>query len=68
MDTPSRTFAKAISWQALGLLVMTLVGWLLTGSAGTGGAMAAVSAIVGLTCYVLHERLWSRVRWGRLAA
>lgn len=65
MDRPRRTVAKAITWQALGLLTMTGIGYVVTGSVGAGGMIAAVGAGVGTVCYVIHERVWARVRWGR---
>ena len=65
MDTTTRTIAKAVCWQVLGLIVMTLVGYLFTGSVGTGGAVALIGAAIGLVTYYLHEKLWERVPWGR---
>ncbi len=66
METNKRTIAKAFCWQAVGLIVMTIIGYIFTGSAGEGGALALTSAAVGLMNYVLHERAWARVRWGRI--
>lgn len=66
MDSTRRTIAKALSWQLLGLLTMTVVGTFLTGSASTGGALALTSAVIGALCYIAHEKLWALVPWGRL--
>jgi uncharacterized membrane protein len=66
MDTNKRTIAKALCWQGLGLIVMTIIGYIFTESVGEGGALALTSAAVGLMNYFLHERLWARVRWGRI--
>lgn len=66
METPKRTFAKAVSWQLLGLLSMAVIGWFFTGSLAAAGSMAAVTAICGSVCYVLHERVWNRIAWGRI--
>ncbi len=66
METKKRTIAKALCWQAVGLIVMTIIGYIFTGSAGEGGALALTSAAVGLMNYFVHERLWARVRWGRI--
>lgn len=65
-DSPTRSLVKAIMWQLLGLLTMTLVGLVLTGSARLGGTMALINAAVGLTLYVVYERLWQRIGWGQL--
>ena len=66
MDTARRTVAKAITWQLLGLVTTTVLGYVATGSLTAGGALALTSALVGFVCYAAHERLWSRIRWGRI--
>ena len=68
MDSNRRTIAKAICWQAMGLIVMTLIGYLFTGSASQGATLALTSAAIGMVTYFLHEKAWARVRWGRLQA
>lgn len=65
MDSPKRTWTKAIFWQLLGLISMGVVGVLFTGSLRVGGGMALVNAGLGLATYVIYERFWARVRWGR---
>ncbi len=65
MDTRARTLVKAFVWNAIGLLVMAGVGFFLTGSLTLGGAIAAVNTAVGLVCYVLYERVWAHIGWGR---
>ena len=65
MDSHVRTVAKAVSWQLVGIIVMTLIGYAFTGSIGESGGFAVVAAASGLVMYVIHERLWARIRWGR---
>ena len=65
MDTGKRTILKAILWNALGLAMMALVGFAMTGSVATGGAMAVINTAIGLLSYILYERLWARISWGR---
>lgn len=64
MDSPLRTLIKALTWQATGLVTMTIIGFVATGSLRAGGSVALVSAATGLVFYALHERLWARVHWG----
>lgn len=65
MERPSRTLVKSMCWSLLGLLVMTVVGFVATGSWSTGGAMALVNTAIGFVTYLIHERLWARIPWGR---
>ena len=66
METHRRTLVKAVLWNILGLLVMSLVGLAMTGSVAVGGTIAIVNTAIGLTTYVLYERVWSRISWGRV--
>ncbi|WP_438616676.1 DUF2061 domain-containing protein [Parasedimentitalea maritima] len=45
--------------------MMALVGFLATGSAAIGGVIALTNTVIGFSCYLLYERIWSRIRWGR---
>jgi uncharacterized membrane protein len=67
METRTRSIVKAIIWNAIGLMMMCLGGFVATGSLKVGGAMALVNAAIGLTTYVIYERVWAQVRWGRHA-
>ncbi|WP_299641017.1 DUF2061 domain-containing protein [uncultured Ruegeria sp.] len=65
METRRRSVVKAIVWNVMGLATMTLVGLVATGSAAVGGALALINTAIGLTLYVIYERLWAGISWGR---
>lgn len=65
VDSPRRTITKAIIWNLIGLVMMALVGFVATGSFAVGGGMALVNAALGLSVYILYERIWAQVAWGR---
>ena len=65
METPRRSFVKAVIWTLIGLITMAVVGVLMTGSLGTGGALALINSGLGILLYVVYERIWARIRWGR---
>lgn len=65
METRRRTVLKAVVWNLIGLISMSLVGLLATGSAALGGTMAVLNTAVGFSLYLVYERVWARVRWGR---
>ena len=65
METRKRTILKAVLWNALGLISMAGVGLVMTGSAALGGALALANTAVGFVAYVVYERCWARISWGR---
>lgn len=67
METTKRSVLKAVLWNALGLASMTLTGFMLTGSATVGGVLALVNTAIGFVVYLVYERVWAQIRWGRHA-
>ncbi len=65
METRQRSLVKAVIWNAMGLVMMALVGFVATGSVAVGGTLALINTGIGLTMYLLYERVWARIRWGR---
>ena len=64
MDSFARTWVKAVLWAAIGLVSMSVIGSLFTGSLSVGGMMAVSNTLIGLASYVIYERVWSRINWG----
>ncbi|MEE9388852.1 MAG: DUF2061 domain-containing protein [Paracoccaceae bacterium] len=65
METRKRSLIKAIIWNVIGLVSMVLVGYLATGSVAVGGKIAVINALIGLSLYVIYERVWTNISWGR---
>ena len=65
MDTTTRLIIKSATWQIAGLLTMTIIGFLFTGSFAASSGIAIVGSIAGFISYFLHEIVWSKVKWGR---
>lgn len=65
MESRARSLVKATIWTLLGFTVMSLIGLIFTGSLVTGGAMAIVNSVIGLVTYLIYERVWATVSWGR---
>ncbi|KUP92039.1 DUF2061 domain-containing protein [Tritonibacter horizontis] len=65
METRGRSLVKAVLWNVIGLVSMTAVGFLATGSLRAGGLTAAINTVLGFVTYLIYERVWSRITWGR---
>ena len=64
MENKKRTWTKALTWQAIGLLMMSTVNYLYLGDLHQGIGLSLLLTVQGLLTYVVHERVWARVRWG----
>ncbi len=65
METRARTLVKSLVWTLIGVVSMAVVGLIFTGSLALGGSMAVINALLGFLCYLIYERVWSGIRWGR---
>jgi len=65
VDSPRRSLMKALLWQLMGIVSTGLIGAAFTGSFRAGGLMAMVNAVIGLLVYLVYERAWSHISWGR---
>ena len=53
---------KTFSFAAVHFCVAFTVGYVMTGSALVGGAMALVEPAINTIAYYFHERIWARVQ------
>jgi uncharacterized membrane protein len=64
MELKKRTWTKAFTWQLIGFVVMTAINYWYLGSLQSGVGLSAMLTGVGLVTYYVHERAWSKLRWG----
>ena len=66
MDTNIRTLAKTITYRLATFVLTYLITMLLTGQQTTSAWIAILSLTAGSLTFIIHERIWTRVRWGNL--
>jgi len=59
---------KGVTWQALGILTMTLLSYPHTDSLMSALSIASSAAVSGFIFFFIHEKLWNLVCWGRKGA
>jgi len=64
-DSHHRSIAKAVSWRATGTLDTFILSYLITGNLIFAGSIAGVETVTKIGLYYAHERVWSRIAWGR---
>ena len=65
MENNTRTLTKALTWQVMGFVLMTIVNYFYMGSLKQGLGLSLLLTLMGLVTYYFHERLWARIAWGR---
>ena len=66
MDTNTRTLAKTVTYRLATFVLTYLITMLLTGQQTTSAWIAILSLTAGSLTFIIHERIWTRVRWGNL--
>ncbi len=68
MESRRRSLVKALTWRAGGLVVTALIALLLTGSWRAAASIGLLDTLVKLAAFYVHERMWLKIRFGRLRA
>jgi uncharacterized membrane protein len=64
-ETAVRSFVKAYSYRCCGTLTTIAISFVITGNFVVSLGIGATEMIVKPFIYWCHERVWSRVNWGR---
>jgi len=62
---PRRSFVKAITFRTVILCSDAVVIFLITHRWDTTIGLVIATNLASTTLYFLHERVWSRIQWGR---
>jgi uncharacterized membrane protein len=62
--TPKRSLVKALTYRAFIICLDFLVIYLFTHKVDVALGFMIVSNVYTTVAYILHERLWARIRWG----
>lgn len=66
METKVRSIVKAATWRMGGLIMTVSVAWIVTGKPSLAASIGAIDTLVKLGAFYVHERLWLKIRFGRL--
>ena len=64
-ETALRSFVKAYSYRCCGTLTTIAISFVITGSVVVSLGIGATEMVVKPFIYWCHERVWSRINWGR---
>ncbi len=66
VERKRRSMIKAISWRVLATLITMSVVFVFTGKIELTLLVGGFDAALKVTLYYYHERVWSKVHWGKL--
>lgn len=66
-DSHWRSVIKAISWRVLGSLDTMLLTYLFSGSLKVATFVGSTEALTKIFLFWAHERVWNKIRWGRVS-
>lgn len=61
----SRSVLKSISWRIIGTLDTILISYLITGTWTFALSIGAIELVTKMGLYIVHERVWNRIPWGK---
>lgn len=64
-ETATRSLVKAYSYRCCGTLTTIVISYIITGQFIVSLGIGATEMVVKPFIYWCHERVWSRVKWGR---
>lgn len=61
----TRSFVKALTFRLLVIVSNIVIITLVTGELRVVFSVVLVSTVVNTILYIIHERVWDKVKWGR---
>ena len=66
IDKPKRSLIKTITWRITGSGATFGISYLISGNFVIAGSIATIQLVTNTVLYFIHERVWNRVKWGRV--
>ena len=67
IDQPRRSLIKTITWRITGSGATFGISYLISGNFVIAGSIATIQLVTNTVLYFIHERVWDRVKWGRVS-
>lgn len=64
-ETHARSIFKAISYRLLIIISVFIIIYWQTGKIEMAASITGITTVTGTIIYYVHERVWSKVKWGK---
>jgi len=68
METKRRSLVKALSWRFIATFITMGIAYAITGKLDLALEIGLLDTTIKFAAYFGHERIWLRVRYGKLTA
>jgi uncharacterized membrane protein len=68
IEKPYRSIIKALSWRITGTIDTIIVSFIISGKLKVAFTIGFVELFTKVALYYLHERVWNRLKIGRIPA
>jgi uncharacterized membrane protein len=65
-ESNTRSIVKTVTWRLTGSGATFLISYIMTGNLSIAGTIAVVQMTSNTVLYYIHERIWNRLKWGKL--
>ena len=66
-STPQRSFIKGIVWEGVSFLLALLVIYMIYKDIIISLKITIILTLLKIPFYFIHERLWKKIRWGKIS-
>ncbi len=66
METRLRSIIKTLIYRVAAIITIITATWYFTGNLYTVTQVAIVYNVIVWSFYYIHERIWAKIKWGRI--
>lgn len=66
MDTKLRSWIKSIVWRIIGIFILGVIVYFITGSLKEMTIITLLFHGIRVILYYFHERIWEKITWGKI--
>ncbi len=65
-ESHRRSIVKALSWRIIATLITGITALIITGEIKIAVEIGLIDIVAKLSVYYVHERIWSRLKYGEI--
>jgi len=66
IERRKRTLCKTIVWRIVASSATAIIAFIVTGEFSIALGIGVIDIFIKLIIYYLHERIWDKIKWGKV--